>query len=235
MLLTAPKLESVLRHLTQPPDHATLADITRLCLEPFDRGDHFRVLCTVLLQLEASVPPFALRPTHPTLHVCRCLRACSPSHRHVVLQDNAIVEHAARCAALYMLVAAHGSAPLRYNPFLPYLLEVWPLSSLAASFICRVARRLGSRRNEHALVDGSFGVTGAHVVPPHCPASLRALCMWPVTHVMPRRLPPTQSGHVRSAPSSAASWLGPRRCWPRLPTRLHPNEPRPRVDLLHVA
>ncbi len=39
-------------------------------------------------------------------------------------QDGAIADHAARCAALYLLVAAHSSAPLCTNPFLSYLLEV---------------------------------------------------------------------------------------------------------------
>ncbi len=39
-------------------------------------------------------------------------------------QDGAIPEDATRCAALYLLVAAHGSAPLHTNPFLSYLIEV---------------------------------------------------------------------------------------------------------------
>ncbi len=52
MLLSGPELALVLRQLTQSPPHATLADVSSSCLEPFDRNDHFRVLCAVLLQLE---------------------------------------------------------------------------------------------------------------------------------------------------------------------------------------
>ena len=40
------------------------------------------------------------------------------------LQDGAIADHAARCAALHLLVAAHGSAAFHTNPFLSYLIEV---------------------------------------------------------------------------------------------------------------
>ena len=43
-------------------------------------------------------------------------------------------DHAARCAAFYLLVAGDGTAPLRTNPFLPYLLEARPVARHMAAF-----------------------------------------------------------------------------------------------------
>lgn len=147
MFLSESEAAVVLQALSTS-DRLTFDGTLKQVLGKVHRGDVFRVLCGVVLNLEVllpppSPPPHIADPTHhPHTHsscnrwswiadhtqssLSRALTYCTlmSLKPRAALQEGRLSEGPPRLAALYLLAAAHSPAPLGTNPFLPYLTEV---------------------------------------------------------------------------------------------------------------